>query len=693
MIEISFQDDIAIITINNPPVNAMSPGVPSGIIAAVKDCNQRPDIKAMVLTGSGKGNIAGADIRFQGKDWPSNEANLRDLIVVLESSAKPMVAALGANTLGGGLELAMACAARVISVSGKVGQPEVNLGIPPGAGGTQRLPRLAGVENAISMIVSGKPVSAQTALAFGVVEQIAADDVVSGAAAYAQSIAANPPTPVRLKNVPDFSAEVFAAARVEAKKKYRGLTAPLVCIDCIEAATTMPIDAGLQYERSRFEELVVSDQAAALRHIFFAERQAGKLNLSTGVDAIPVERIAVIGAGTMGCGISIALLKAGYQVMLIEMSTEALETGANRILAALDRDLSHGRLSKTGHKTATAALAKSGSLDAAGDAQLVIEAVFENMDVKLDIFSSLGRVAPGAILATNTSYLDVNRIAEAAREASENVLGMHFFSPANIMKLLEIVRGEQTSERALKTALAVGKAVGKTTIVAGVCHGFIANRMLEGYLREASFLIEEGALPHQIDNVMCEFGFPIGPFAMADLAGLDIGWANRKAQAATRDPSKRYAVVADRICEMGRFGQKTGRGFYRYTNGTRKGEVDEEITDLVLAASNDLGINRREISDQEIIQRCMFSPLNEGFRILQEGIADSASDIDVAWLYGYGFPRSHGGLMFYGHQIGLEKVLKAVNGYHSEHDFWQPAPLLEELAASCVSPYSFGLLR
>ena len=647
--------------------------------------NNDAEITALVLMGGGKGNIAGADIRYQGKQWPPAEPNLRQLIDVLERSAKPVVAALGPNTLGGGLELAMACAYRVIIPTGKVGQPEVNLGIPPGAGGTQRLPRLAGFKKALDMIVSGKPVGAIEAGQCGVVDQVIEQgSLLDGALLFAGALNpedAHPAT--RDKTLTQAPPELFDQTRAYVSKKYRRLHAPQVCVDCVEAAGNMSFDDGLKYERQRFEECVKSDEAAALRHVFFAERHAGKVKqIAEKASAGQVDTIGVIGAGTMGSGITIALLKAGYQVRLMEQSVDALARGQKRIASLLQRDVEQGRLNAAQCNAALANLSIHDAIEQLKGVQLVIEAAFEEMSVKKAIFKTLGEVVGDAVLATNTSYLNIDEIAVSAGIATNQVLGMHFFSPANVMRLVEVVRAEHTSDSALLTALEVSRRAGKTAVIAGVCHGFIGNRMYGCYLREANFLIEEGALPEQVDAALTDFGFAMGPFAVSDLAGLDIGWANRKALASTRDKSTRYSVVADRICERGWFGQKTGRGFYRYDENSRVGHPDPEITALIEQASIDLNIPRRVITDEEIIQRCVYSLINEGLKILQEGIAQSASDIDIVWLYGYGFPRWRGGPMFYADQIGGAKILDAVEDFQRQHDFWQPAAKLIDKVAS-----------
>ncbi len=677
-VETDRSGDIGIIVIQNPPVNAMSPGVPRDIMTAVDAFNADQSVNALVLMGGGKGNIAGADIRFQGTTLPGNEPTLRDLIEVLEASTKPVIAALGPNTLGGGLELAMACVYRVISATGKVGQPEVNLGIPPGAGGTQRLPRLAGIKKALDMIVSGKPIIAQEALHFNIVDRVIEDDLCTGAVAFANEIRNNQSHErTRDKRCKPVAPDFFDDARQTASKKYRQMEAPLVCIDCVEAALTMPFEQGIQFERDQFSRCVISDQAAALRHVFFAGRKAGKPeNIGADIKPAAVNNIAVIGAGTMGSGISIALLKAGYRVNLIESSAAALDHGKMRIHSALERDVARGRISGADLATLSTALTGDQSIDAVGGADMVIEAVFEDMEVKTRVFQSLGEIAPSAVLATNTSYLNLNLIAEAAGEAKGQVVGMHFFSPANIMQLLEVVRGQYTSEQTLLTALDVGKRAGKTTIIAGVCQGFIANRLYGCYLREANFLLEEGALPAQVDKVLTDFGFAMGPFAVSDLAGLDIGWANRKSQAARRDPALRYPVIADKICERGWFGQKTGRGFYRYPEGDRRGETDPEVTELILQASRELDIRRRDISCEEILKRCLYAVINEGANILAEGIAEKPGDIDIGWIYGYGFPRWRGGPLFFADQTGLPQVLDDIHQFHHQHDFWQPAERL-----------------
>ncbi len=673
--------EIGIVTIENPPVNAMSPGVPRATIESITSFNNDPAVTAIVLAGGGKGNIAGADIRFQGKDWPDGEPTLRDLIVTLEQSTKPVVAALGPNTLGGGFEIAMACHYRVIIAGGKVGQPEVTLGIPPGAGGTQRLPRLVPAEVALDMIVGGKPIDSTSALENGAVDAVFVGDLVSQASVFARNVAGAPGhVATRDKTLPTVDATLFDKIREKASKSSRGQHAPQVCIDCVEAAFTLPFDKGLKFERQQFEQCVVSDEAEALRHVFFAERQAGKLDRSSDIDPEPVQEIGVIGAGTMGSGIATALLKAGFDLRLFDAVQDSLQQGIVRINQALDRDVEKGRISNADRQNIAGRFRVVENLNALAGTQLIIEAAFEDISVKQSIFSELASVEPNAILATNTSYLDVDAIADSAGQARDNVVGMHFFSPANIMRLLEVVRGKYTSQLALNTALAVGKRANKISIISGNCHGFIGNRLYACYQREAQFLIEEGAMPEQVDAAISNFGFAMGPFAVADLAGLDIGWANRKAMSAQRDPSKRYAIVADQICERGWFGQKTGRGFYRYEKGSRQGSVDPEITELIVKSSEDLGIQRREISDAEIVQRCVFAIINEGANVLSEGIAQRASDIDLAWLYGYGFPRWRGGPMHYANSLGLDNVLMQVQEFNKLHDFWRPSPNLLKMA-------------
>ncbi len=673
---------IAVIIIENPPVNAMSPGVPGGLIAHLRAAEADDTVAANVLMGGGRGLIGGADIAMFGKPWPEGEPSLHTLIAALDACPKPTIAALQAHTLGGGLEIAMSCHYRILVEGGMVGQPEVNLGIPPGAGGTQRLPRLAGIAAAADMIISGKPVGAKKALELGIVDRVVSGDILPAALSFAEEMAeAGEPVAVSARAVWAPAPEFFVTLREQTAKRAKGMRAPLACLECVEASL-LPFAEGSKKEREIFEACVASEEAAALRHMFFAERAATKIaDIDSKTPSRTIKTVAVIGAGTMGGGIAIALLDAGYQVMLLERAQQALDAGCARIEKNYQDQVAKGRLKDVQKDARLAALKPVTDIEELAAADLVIEAVFEDLSVKREIFATLARVTkPGTILATNTSYIDVNEIATAAGDRVSDVLGMHFFSPANIMKLLEIVRADKASPEALTTALAVGKKLGKTPVVAGVCDGFIGNRIYNVYRREAIFLMEEGASPTQVDHALTNFGMALGPFAVMDLAGLDIAWAQRKATAHLRDPNKRYCTLPDRLCEMGRFGQKTGRGFYLYEPGNRKPVPDPNVEALAEDTAKESGITRREITDQEIVERCLYALVNESCALLHEGIAQRASDVDVVFCNGYGFPRQLGGPMFWAERIGFDTVLAKVTEFSQSHDFWEPSVGLKTLA-------------
>ncbi|MDH3715430.1 MAG: 3-hydroxyacyl-CoA dehydrogenase NAD-binding domain-containing protein [Gammaproteobacteria bacterium] len=685
LVRLEQHDTVAVIVIDYPPVNAMGVGVPRGIVEYIEQANADAATGAIVLVGGGRGVIAGADIRRQGKPWPDAEPDLRDAIATCEASQKPIIACLRGATLGGGLELVMACNYRLATEAAQIGQPEVKLGIPPGAGGTQRLPRLAGVEAALEMILSGDPVDAKRAAELNVVDAIAPQDAIAFAVKFAAEKARATDRHPRAR---DGAAELadpqlFDKARARVARRARGQRAPLACIECVEAAVSLPFDDGIAFERRLFDECVTSPEAAAMRHLFFAERAARKLpgvNKDTALH--PISSAAVIGAGTMGGGIAMCFADAGMPVTLVDKDDAVLTAGLQRVQSNYQRSVKSGRLSDADVKQRLQRIVPATDLQALGDADIVIEAVFEEMDLKQQIFRSLGGICKAdAILASNTSYLDVNAIAATVPDRIRNVLGLHFFSPANIMRLLEVVRGNETSPQTLASAIDLAQKLGKLPVVAGVCHGFIGNRMLEEYRREADFLLEEGALPQQVDEALTGFGLAMGPFAVADLAGLDIGWRKRRANAHLRDPQRRYSALADRLCELGRFGQKTGSGYYRYADGERAPIPDPEVEQLIFSASAELNITRREIDDEEIVQRCMYPLINEGARILEEGIALRASDIDLVYVNGYGFPAWRGGPMFWAEQIGLDEVLATLRDFASLHDFREPAPLLEKLVA------------
>jgi 3-hydroxyacyl-CoA dehydrogenase len=613
-------------------------------------------------------------------------ATLPVLAGYMDTVTKPIVAAIHGFALGGGLELALACHFRCALAGTQLGLPEVKLGLLPGAHGTQRLPRLVGVERALDMIVSGEPVTPERALELGLIDELVKGDIVAAGAQFANRVVREGREIRRSSGLNaklEQPAEAFfAAARARVAKEHRGYPAPLAIVDCLEAAATLPFAKGVARERELFERLRASTESQALRHLFFAERQVAKIpDVPEDTPTREIKSAAVIGAGTMGGGIAMNFANAGIPVKVLETSQEALDKGLGVVRKNYAATVAKGRLEQEEMDRRMGLIQGALSYDALKDADIVIEAVFEDMGVKKQVFERLDAVAkPGAILATNTSTLDVNEIARATRRP-ESVLGLHFFSPANVMKLLEVVRAAETSEQTLASAMKLARTIKKVGVVAGVCDGFIGNRMLHAYFREAGFLLEEGATPQQVDRVIEDFGFAMGPFRVSDLAGLDVGWYIRKRQAATRPPHLRYSKVADRICEMGRFGQKTGAGWYRYEAGNRTPLPDPEIEALIVSASKEAGIERRQVTDQEILERCIYALVNTGAQILDEGIALRAGDIDIAYIYGYGFPRYRGGPMFYADSVGLDKVHEAVQRFHAAHgEFWTPAPLLERLA-------------
>jgi len=678
------EGDIGLIRVANPPVNALSQAVRAGLIEALDRGLADGAAQALVLYGDGRTFIAGADIKEFGK--PIEDPQLGQVIARLEDSGKPLVAALHGTALGGGLETAMGCHFRVAVPSARVGLPEVKLGIIPGAGGTQRLPRLAGVEAAIEMITSGRHVPAKEAVALGVVDAVEdAPDAKTAGIAFARRVLAEglPMTRVRdreekLRADP----EVFETARKEQTRKARGQRSPLACIDAVEAAATLPFEQGLKREREIFTECMNSPQRAALIYAFFGEREVAKVpGLPADTKARPVAAAGVVGAGTMGGGITMCFANAGIPVTLIETSQEALDRGLGRIRSNYDISARRGRLSEAEVEQRMGLITPSLDFADLGQADMIVEAVFEKMEVKEEVFGKLDRVAkPGCVLATNTSYLDVNHIADVTGRPGD-VLGTHFFSPANVMRLLEVVNGARTEPEVLKTVLDVGRKIGKVTVVAGVCDGFIGNRMLKNYLEQVGFMVEDGALPQQVDAAITGFGFAMGPFAMGDLAGLDIGYFNRRREDATRDPEARYVDIADKLYELGRLGQKTGAGWYKYEEGSRTPKPDPLVEELILEASHRKGITRREISDEEIVNRVLCALVNEGALILEERIAARAVDIDQTWLHGYAFPAHQGGPMFWADARGLDKVLSLIEGFAKDDPkSWQPAPLLVRLA-------------
>jgi 3-hydroxyacyl-CoA dehydrogenase len=677
---------IAVVTVDNPPVNAISHAVRKGLYDAFSAADADPAVSAIVLACAGRTFMAGADITEFGKPWA--DPGLREVVLRLEDCRKPVVAAIHGTALGGGFEIALGCHYRCAVASAQVGFPEVNLGLIPGAHGTQRLPRLTGIRAALDLIVSGKPVGAPHALALGAIDEIVDGDLTAGAVAYARRIVANGARPRRLRDMSvageRVDAQFFADYRKSIAAKTRGYFAPEQCVRALEAAATLPFDQGVKRERELFEACLASSESRGQRHVFFGERTVARIpDLPKDTPVRKIERVAVVGAGTMGGGIAIACADAGLDVVVKEADEDALARGLARIDEHYAGAARKGRMTEEQAKLRRARL--NGSLDHAdlADADLVIEAVFESMVLKKEVFAALERACkPGALLATNTSTLDVNEIAASTRRAPD-VLGLHFFSPANVMRLLEVVRGARTSHEALATAMAFAKRLGKTGVVSGVCFGFIGNRMFAAYLREANLLLLEGATPQQVDAAMQDFGFKLGPCAVSDLAGLDVGYKVRR-ENPHKPADPRYARIEDALVEAGRHGQKNGRGFYRYAPGSYQPEPDPEVEALISAEARRLGVAQRAIADDEIVGRCVYAMVNEGARILEEGIALRAVDIDIVYVHGYGFPPYRGGPMFYADELGLGRVRDALLAFGRrsgpDYGYWKVAPLIERLA-------------
>ena len=694
LIRYEVRDRIAVITIDNPPVNAMGTGVLEGIDDAVKRGVADEGVDAMVLIGAGTTFIAGADIRIFGTLKTREQSLARSegthaRLKRIESAAKPVVAAIHGNALGGGLEVAMSCHYRVMAADARVGQPEVLLGIIPGAGGTQRLPRLCGAATAIQMCTDGKPVPAAKALAAGIVDHVVSGTLLDEAIAFARSRASLPPRRTRdlSEAIADRAAGLAACAlaRTALQGTAKGLQAPFKAVDAIEAALTMDFEAGSVRERELFSDCVVSTQCRALVHMFFADREAAKVpDVPKDTPVLPIERAAVIGAGTMGGGIAMAYANAGIPVLLKDVDQAAVDRGMATIRKNYESTVAKGRMTPEAFAKTMALITPVTSYDGFGTADIVVEAVFEDMALKKTTFAELGRITkPECILASNTSTLDIDQFAAASGRPGQ-VIGNHFFSPANVMKLLEIVRARETSKEAIATSLALAKRLNKVGVVVGNCFAFVANRMLAYYMREALLLLEEGATVPQVDGALTEFGMPVGPFGMQDIAGIDVGWRIRqflKSIGKTRAEGPQSAVP-DRLYEMGRYGQKTGAGWYRYEPGSRTRIHDPLVDQIAAEEGAKRGVTRRSVSPDEIIARVMTALANEGARILEEKFATRASDIDAVYCYGFGYPRHVGGPMFYADTVGLPTVLARVKQYRDQFgDYWKPAPLLETLAA------------
>ena len=682
----SLHGSIAVITLNNPPVNGLGHELRTGIMTGLDRATKDSAVKAVVIIGSAKAFSGGADIREFNTPKSTAMPTLQQIIVTLDAMRKPVVAAIGGFAMGGGLELALGCHYRVAAPRAQLALPEVKLGILPGGGGTQRLPRLIPVAEALRMITTGDPVPSEKGKVLGLVDEIAEGDLLAGGLAYANRVLAEGKGPRRIRDMTarlDDAAQFFEQARVETAKASRGYPAPLAIIAAVEAAVSKPFDEGIKVERGRFEHLVTTTESKAMRHMFFAERQTTKIpDVPEGTPVRAIKRAAIIGAGTMGGGIAMCFANAGIPVALIDARQEALDRGLETIRKNYASTVSKGRLKQEDMDKRMALISPVLDFNSIKDADIVIEAVFERMDVKLDVLKKIDAIAkPGAILATNTSTLDVDKLA-ASVSRPQDVIGTHFFSPANVMRLLEVVRGAKTAKDVLATTMKLGKTLRKVPIVSGVCDGFIGNRMLERYVQQSLFLLDEGATPEQIDGAVQKFGLAMGPFTMYDMAGNDIGWEVRKRRAVER-PQFVYSKVADRLCEQGRFGQKTGKGWYRYEPGSRKPIPDPDVEQLIAAYRKEISVKPRAISEEEIIERCIYALANEGANIIDEGIALRASDVDMVYLTGYGFPPYRGGPMFYADTVGLPNVLAAIDGFRKGYkgSTWKPSPLLVKLAA------------
>jgi 3-hydroxyacyl-CoA dehydrogenase len=687
-VSVSLRDDVCVIVVDNPPVNAIDQAVVDGLAAAFDRAAAAPALRAVVLMGAGRTFIAGADIRaLEDLAWGTGAGapDLHALLGRIEDCPLPVVVAMHGTALGGGLELAMAGHYRLATPDAKLGQPEVNLGIIPGAEGTQRLPRLVGIEQAIAMCVSGKPITAAEALGLGLVDQIVEGDLAEGAVAFAREAAARGGPHPRSRErrdrlpAPDALPALLAAGRETARATRRRMEAPLAAVDALEAAATLPFEEGCRREREIFFRSVRSEQCKALIHAFFAERGASKVpGVAKDAAGAPVDRVAIVGAGTMGGGIAMAFANAGVPVRIAEANAEALERGLATIRRNYGVSVDRGRLTAAEMEARLARIRPQVGYDGFGEADLIVEAVFENLALKRQVFAAIDAVArPGCVLATNTSTLDIDAIASATGRPAQ-VIGLHFFSPAHVMRLVEIVRGAATAPATIAAAMAVTSRLRKVGVVVGNGPGFVGNRIMFPYMYEAQLLVEDGATPEAVDRALTAFGMAMGIFAVDDMAGLDVGWRVRQELGPAAAPKGRTPLVADRLCEMGRFGQKTGRGWYRYDGRTPA--PDPEVHALIESLAAGAGIERRAIGDEEIVERTIYALVNEGARVLDEGLALRAADIDVIYVNGYGFPAWRGGPLFHADRVGLARVLDRVSAFHREHgERWAPAPLLERL--------------
>lgn len=685
VVQTRLDGEVLVVTVNNPPVNALGQAVRAGLLAAVEQAAADAAVKAVLIVGEGKAFIAGADIREFGK--PAMPPSLPEVCNAIEASGKLVVAAIHGAALGGGLEIALSAHYRLALPKAQLGLPEVNLGLLPGAGGTQRAPRVMGVKAATELMLSGKHLNAKAAVAAGLVDKLVeGDDALAAGLAYTRELLAAGGAVRRTRDI-EIADKMAALADLEAlaietAKKARGLFSPMKIIECAKAAVELPFEQGLAKERELFLQCLESPQRQGLIHAFFAEREVSKIPEAKAAAPRAFAKLAIIGGGTMGAGITVAALDAGFPVIMIERDAESIARGQANVEKVYNGLIAKGRMTEEGKAAIMARYTPSSSYDDLKDVDLVIEAVFEDLDVKKAVFKELDRVCkPGSVLATNTSYLDIDAIA-ASTSRPQDVIGLHFFSPANIMKLLEIVVPAKVSADVVATAFELAKKLKKVPVRAGVCDGFIGNRILAVYKQAADYIMEDGASPYEIDEAVRAFGYPMGPFQVTDLAGGDIGWATRKRRAATRDPKARYVHVADRICERGWFGQKTGRGFYLYPQGARVGQPDPEVLAIVDEERAKKGVTPRKFTPEEIIRRYMASMVNEGAKVVEEGIALRPLDVDVTFISGYGFPRWRGGPLKWADMQGLDKILADIKEFEKEDPlFWKPAALLEKLVA------------
>lgn len=685
------RDGIGVISVDYPPVNALGADVRKGLLAALEQGLEDDQAAALVVTGAGRTFPAGADIREFGK--PPVDPWLPEVVSRYEDSAKLLIAAIHGTALGGGLEVALGCDYRIALESARLGLPEVKLGLLPGAGGTQRLPRLIGADAALPMIAGGNPVPAPRARQLGLVDEVVSEDLVGAAIAYANKLVAAkaPRRPLSQQTAKLDNPNLFDEYARSIARKQRGFLAPFRCIDAVRAATELPFEEGMKRERALFGELMQSPESRAQRHVFFAEREVAKVpGIAKDTPRRTIETVAVIGAGTMGGGIAMNFANAGIPVYLLEVKQEALDKGLAVIRRNYENTAKKGRISQADVEQRMAMIRPTLAYDDLKEVDLVIEAVFETMDIKKQVFGNLDKVCkPGAILATNTSTLNVDEIA-ATTSRPQDVMGMHFFSPANVMKLLENVRGAKTADDVVATVMDLSKRIGKVGVCVGVCHGFVGNRMLHKRQHEAIALVEEGATPEQVDKVIYDFGLPMGPFAMADLAGLDVGYRIRQELRKAGDPDAQELSWLDKLAEKGRYGQKTGGGVFHYEEGDRTPRPDPEVAELIEQHRRDKGIEPRQVTDQEILERCLYVMVNEGARILEEGIAARPLDVDVVWIYGYGFPVYRGGPMFWADQVGVKAIHDKVVEFQQRlgDRIWKLAPLLRQLAEAGKGFYS-----